>query len=580
MIASPHAEDSRLLPVAAAIARGEPVDWASAPAGADAETTTVLDELRVLEGLSRAAHPIPDTWGPFTITGELGHGSYGTVYRAHDSSLGLEIALKVIRPHTPGDEASAARALREARLVAQVHHPHVVRIFRADRLGDEVGISMELLDGQTLHQLVRANGPFSAKETLLIGGELCQAVAAVHGARLLHGDIKANNVMRAQGGRTVLMDFGAGSDGKAMRGHRPLQTAGTPVYLAPEVRAGEPPSVASDIYSLGVLLFFLATGTYPVSADVLDAGESIFRPQPARRLLRDVRADLPESFNHVVERALAERPGDRYGTIGEFEAAIDGALRNDRRPMPVPPPTRWPLGLAAAAVVTLLGVSYQLWPQDTGRQDPRATTTPPAAPTLAPIEPAAASAYQVEAAFYRHQRGTDIRLQSGARVSPGDELSLRIESSVPVYVYVVNEDDRGASYLLFPLRDQQPSNPLPAGTRHEIPGVVKGERIRWKIDTAGGREHFLVFVTPDPPTPALDRVFAQLKRPSFDAPVVAEPLNNDLVGALRGVGGLVKAPPAAPGARLSTEFADPLPDAPEHASGVWVRQLTLENPVR
>jgi hypothetical protein len=412
--------------------------------------------------------------GPFTITGELGHGS-AAPRRA--SQPRARIALKVIRPRTPGDDLPPGRCARRA---SSLNHPRVVRVFWAG-IGAEVGISMELLRGQTLHQLVRANGPFSAKETLLIGSELCQAVAAVHGAQLLHGDIKANNVMRAQGGRTVLMDFGAGYDFKAGQGHAHRQTAGTPVYLAPEVHAGESASVASDIYSLGVLLFFLAANCYGAERR---AGCRTRLRHGARRLLHGI----SQVVHSRCQRAIAERPEHRYATMGEFEAALDRALRNED-PIPPPSPVPWrQLALAAAAAVTLLGVGYLAWPIGSGNQEQVATGTPGAVqpPTISELAPA--GAYQVEAAFYRHQGGADVRLQSGARVAPGDELSLRIQSSVPVYVYVVNEDDRGASYLLFPLPDQQLTNPLAAGARHEIPGMVNGERIRWAVDTAGGRE--------------------------------------------------------------------------------------------
>jgi hypothetical protein len=149
---------------------------------------------------------------------------------------------------------------------------------------------------------------------------------------------------------------------------------------------------------------------------------------------------------------------------------------------------------------------------------------------------------------------------------------------VPIYAYVVNEDERGNSFLLFPLPGQALGNPLPAGVRHEIPGRVNGEPLRWVVDTAGGREHFLVFVTPNAPTPAFERMFAALRRPSLGAPVLAAPLTGDLVGALRGVGGLAKAPPAPATPSLSGQFTTALPEKGETATGVWVRQLTLENP--
>jgi eukaryotic-like serine/threonine-protein kinase len=574
MTENTHAEDSHVLPVAGAIARGEAVDWASVIRAADPETTTVLDELRALEGLRHAANPIPDAWGPFEIVRELGQGSYGTVYAARDPNLGIDVALKVIRPRTAGDSASTARALREARLLAQINDTHIVRVFWAERIGDEVGIAMELVRGQTLHHLVRANGPFSASETMLIGLDLCKAVAGVHAAHLLHGDIKANNVMRAHGGRTVLMDFGAGHDLKDAQGCSLHQTIGTPAYLAPEVHDGGPPTAASDIYSLGVLLFYLVTGTYPVR----DAGYATSGPQ-SRHLLRDLRPDLPKPFVHVVERAMAEAPEARYASAGELEAALDRALREDNvvPPPPRPPVPRWLMAVAAAVTLALGGVGYLAWPDRT--TETAAVTGP--TPGTTPAAVTGVGDYRVEAAFYRREGATDVRLRPGARVTKGDELSLRIQSSVPVYAYVVNEDDQGESYLLFPLPDQRLTNPLPAATRHEIPGMVGGEQIRWEVSSAGGREHFLVFVTPEPPSPAFQRMFEGLARPSFGQPLVAQELTSDLVGALRGVGGLTKAPAAtAPGGRLAEQFAVPLPESEETARGVWVRQLTLENPAK
>jgi serine/threonine protein kinase len=576
MAARPHAEDPRLLSVAGTIARGERVDWAAVPTDADPETTTVLNELRSLEGLCQAGHPIPDTWGPFAITGEIGHGSYGTVYSALDANLGVEIALKVMQAGEGDDEFDTTRALHEARLLAQISHPNVVRVYRAERIGHEVGIAMELVRGRTLHALVRANGPFSADETMLIGVDLCRAVAAVHGARLLHGDIKANNVMRAHGGRTVLMDFGAGHDLKGGPERWSRRTAGTPLYLAPEVLDGEPRTKASDIYSLGILLYYLATGTYPVDGHTRTNVERQHALRGPRRLLRDVRPDLPDPFICVVDRATSERPDDRYQTAGEFEAALNRA-RRDEQPVParaaVP---RWVLPLAAAVAVTMLGVGYQRW---TSGPDMPATPGETAAglmsPSPAPVP--APDSYEVEAAFYRHQGGAAMRLQPGARVAPGEQLSLQIQTSVPSYVYVVNEDDRGESFLLFPLPGQHLANPVPPGQRHEIPGVVNGERITWEVTTAGGREHFLVFVSPEPPSPAFERMFANLPRPTADAPV-AQRVPDELVTALRGVGGLAKSPTRPAGERLSDDFAVPLPDTRETARGIWVRQLTLENP--
>jgi serine/threonine protein kinase len=578
------ADDPQLLAVASSIADGVAVDWSKATIDPDNATTAVLDELRALEGVSRRSQAVPDRWGPFAIRGEIGHGSYGTVYRAHDGNLNVDVALKVIRPRA-GGPSGGDRALNEARLLAQVNHPNVIRVFQAERVGSEVGVAMELVRGRTLDDLVSHEGPFSAREAMLIGVDICCALAAVHGAQLVHGDVKAQNVMRATGGRTVLMDFGAGYDAKTdeAAGRR---LAGTPLYLAPEIFEGAARTPVSDVYSVGVLLFYLATGAFPVEGQTGTEVRRRHALAAPRRRLRDVRPDLPDAFIHVVERAAAERPQQRHQTAGELEAELKQALLPEAA-KPVPPaPVTWPrLFVAAAAVIVGLG-AWLAYDRDTVVDAPvsvatasTASTGLPSTLTAAPAA-AAADAYRIEAAFYREQGRQDVRLAPGARVAPGDRLSLHVTSSVPTYVYVVNEDDLGASFLLFPLPGFETANPLPAGQAHEIPGKVNGTRVFWTVSSAGGREHFLIFASPNPLSPAFQRVFDALPRPSANAAVLGQPLSSDLVSVLRGVGGLTTAPAPVAGPGLRAEFGSPLPGGEETARGVWVRQLTLENPRR
>ncbi len=125
---------------------------------------------------------------------------------------------------------------------------------------------MKIIRGQTLKEMLVERGPFGAEEAAVIGRDLCQALAAVHARGLVHRDVKAQNVMREVGGQTILMDFGAGQHVDAV--HDSLK--GSPAYVAPEVLAGAPATARSDIYSLGVLLFHLVTGDFPVTASTWD----------------------------------------------------------------------------------------------------------------------------------------------------------------------------------------------------------------------------------------------------------------------------------------------------------------------
>lgn len=141
MTANHGVDDPRLMAVASSISAGTPVSWDQTP-DEDPETTAVIDELRVIEGLSRLSEPVPLTWGQFEIRGEIGRGSYGTVYHAFDPQLNIEIALKVIRPRAIDVAFDAARALNEARFLAQINHPNVVRV-----LGGSRGPGRRRIDG-------------------------------------------------------------------------------------------------------------------------------------------------------------------------------------------------------------------------------------------------------------------------------------------------------------------------------------------------------------------------------------------------------------------------------------------------
>lgn len=311
------------------------------------------------------------TWGSLQILQEIGYGGFGVVYRAWEPSLTREVALKIIRPREPNPEALAG-ILREGQLLARVRHPNVVTVYGAQQIGDEVGLWMEFVSGRSLSDLVKRDGPRAASEAAVIGISLCQAIAAVHQAGVLHRDIKAHNVMRESGGRIVLMDFGAGQLLEAPR-HPEERAIGTPAYMAPEVLAGGRASVRSDIYSIGILLYYLVTGAYPVEGstwtDFLRA-----HARSERRPLGDARPDVPAGFVRIVEKATSLEADERYPSPGAMLADLSaiatgniirakrsGKTDSRRRRVPEPKPAvnHWrvpAMVVAPVLLVLLLGI--------------------------------------------------------------------------------------------------------------------------------------------------------------------------------------------------------------------------------
>ena len=562
-------EDIRLLTVAQSISEGTPVDWNEVEKQLDPSSRAIVSELKVLEDMARIHEENPKKWGPFEIVGEIARGAFGTVYTARDSALGVTLALKVIRPRSPDVPIDPEKALNEARLLAKITHPNVVRVYRADRIGDEVGVAMELVNGQTLDDLVQKQSAFSAREATLVGIDLCQALAAVHRSGALHGDIKAHNVMRGVDGRIVLMDLGAGKDLNIPRRSVGSDFVGTPLYMAPEVFAGQARSKSTDIYSLGVLLYYLVSRKYPVEGSTRTEVERGHQ-QPARRVpLRDVRPDLPDAFVRVVDQAVAERPEDRFQSAGELEAALAATM------VPRPRP-RWKEIAVAAAMLLAAALGIAIYRGQSQPPGPARPGEDAAASAKAAVPPPADS-YRIKAMLKRDRDGAELPLASGARLGLAERLSMDLDLSAPAYVYVVNEDERGNSYLLFPLRDLEPVNPLPAG-HHRLPGLLAGEKLYWQVTSAGGREHFLVIVSPTR-SATFEKMFAGLPSPVLNQQISYPKLSSEALGALRSVGGLAVAPSLKhEQLRATPGFAMPLIDQEETTQGVWIRQATFENP--
>ena len=301
-----------------------------------------------------------DRWGPFESLQRVGRGSFGEVYRAFDPTLQRHVALKLLLPRGLDRDAEASSLLKEARAMARVRHPNVVPIYGVDEHQGRVGFWSDFVQGQTLSDLVATQGSLGAREAALVGIDVCRAVGAVHAAGFIHRDIKSGNVMREKGGRILLMDFGltyeSGTDNNR---------SGTPAYMAPELLTGQPATISSDIYAVGVLLFNLLTAQYPVEG--VDLGKlRAAHGAGARRTLLDARPDLPQALAHVVETAIQPDPQKRFGSAGQLVAALSEAIGMGSVTMAGPPPGKprvfraWMLAPAAAVAAALLLVLPQV----------------------------------------------------------------------------------------------------------------------------------------------------------------------------------------------------------------------------
>lgn len=638
--------DERLVEWAQAIADGRAVDWERLRA-ATPELAASISALRLvetvisahrspaaLEGGRAAEAPTPAiataaptqtpgpafpplspdaAWGPLRLLEKIGEGTYGEVFRAFDPALEVDVAVKILR-RSSRDEAATETFFEEARRLARVRHPNVLHVYGAAVHDGRVGIWSELVRGRTLEDRVITDGPFGAREAAVIGIDLCSAVAAVHRAGLLHRDLKTQNVMREQGGRVVLMDFGSMSE-LARTPPAPGGPYGTPITVAPELLRGEAATRATDVYGLGVLLYRLVTARYPVEATSL--AELVERHQRGEWTpLHEIRPDLPGGFVDVVERALNADPKRRFPGPGALERALRGTLDSagagaagaGARDGGVAvgrggvvgagtsgalPAWLRPAGIAFA---TLVAIAVGLFAADLIERSRTPESGSERAPALVKSEQRAAGpsgeissgadqpvigapggALEASAVLYR-QRGAAVEvLSDGGSVAAGDGLYLEIESREPIHVYAVDEDEAGRVFVLFPLAGFEPRNPLQADVRHRLPGRRNGRAENWRVTFAGGTEEVTVIAS-RAALGQLEQDLTRLPHAIPGAPVAGDESAPHGIQA-RGIGGTAPtqgavAEPGAPMRELSGVLRA-LENRAARDGDVWVWALTL-----
>jgi hypothetical protein len=556
--------------LAARLSRNEAVDFDVAERGADtAQERQLVRNLRLVSLVADASRTewseledetvtlsdsdqgaagstVMPTFGHLNLLEKLGAGGFGEVYRAWDTRLNRAVALKLLQVERDLGPDGEQALLSEARSLARVEHPHVARVYGVEQHGGRLGIWMELVEGFDLKSLVRENGVLAPREVAIAGAQVARALEAIHAAGLLHRDVKPQNVLIGPEGRAVLVDLGAAQWRRGQEGATDI--SGTPSYMAPEVLRGEQPaSPRSDVYSLGVTLFYALTGDLPVQGTLRELRDADARGQ--RRRLASLRPDLPAKLRDIVEKACHRDVEARYANVAD--------LARDLEAWSAPP--RWTrrrmLAAAAVAVVAAGVAAVALW------------RSPTSAPPLSA---------QVELSAFRD--GAWRPLPATEAIGPGDRVQITVQLNRDAYVYVFNRDAEGSTVVLFPMAGGGPDNPLAAGRPQSLPGLIEGRRMGWGFTPVEGSEEFLVLAS-EAPLEAFERemirhtavdVGGGLKVRALDGASMEVAMKN-----ARGVMGLVDVDDAPPPQGDLFSLADEITQ--QTGPDLWMQRLTLRN---
>ena len=272
----------------------------------------------------------------YRILEKLGVGGQGTVYKATDTKLGRSVVVKVLPPELTAREANLKRFEREARLASSLDHPNICTIFDLDEVDGVHFIAMQHVEGKNVRQLVGGH-PLELKSALLIAIQVADALAVAHARGIIHRDVKSGNVMVTPAGQVKILDFGLAKlldeeEAGAAGIHRTELTEvgvpyGTATYAAPEQARGDRVDKRADIFSTGVLLYEMVTGTWPFRGkSTIDVRHAVLydSPKPLAEMRRD---PLPARLQQILDKAIAKDPRDRYQKMEDMRDDLRSVLQ-------------------------------------------------------------------------------------------------------------------------------------------------------------------------------------------------------------------------------------------------------------
>ncbi len=372
------------------------------------------------------------TIGKYRITGQVGRGATGIVYRAVDGTLDREVAIKVLNPDLANPDI-IKRFRVEATTLARLNHPEIATIFELLPSGTDLLMVMELVRGETLDELLERVGPMSPGLAARIIERILSALEHAHRAGIVHRDMKPANVMVTTAGGVKIMDFGIAR----VRGAEHMTIdgllMGTPAYMAPEQGLGEEVDERTDLYSVGVMLYRLLTGALPFKADSPIAMLQR-KVVDAPRALNQQREGLPEWCEAVVQRALARSPADRFQTAEEFRDALCRATGPDQT-----------IDIAKAFAIRERGASTPSEPEGANAPAVSRTETLVAAGAVihSPDEPGLGSPVNAAKPVRRRVKAAGLGQRRNATVVQIGAIVAALVASVAMLAYVAPRHPAG-----------------------------------------------------------------------------------------------------------------------------------------
>jgi Tol biopolymer transport system component/tRNA A-37 threonylcarbamoyl transferase component Bud32 len=316
--------------------------------------------------------------GPYEILGTLGAGGMGEVYRARDSRLGREVAIKVLPTERMADESRKRRFVQEARAASALNHPNIITIYEIESAEGFDFIVMELVAGKTLDTLIPRHG-MRLGELLRVATPLADALAAAHGTGIVHRDLKPANVMVTPEGVVKVLDFGlakltqaeeaSSEDGTTLdaqaRLSRPGTVAGTPGYMSPEQTGGGDVDARSDVFSFGAVLYEMATGRRAFAGkSASETLAAVVRDQP--KAPRELVPEIPEALERLIVRCLRKEPERRYQHISDVKVELQEIKEDSDSAAAAPVRARsrrrfWVAATLAGLLSVAASVAWLLW---------------------------------------------------------------------------------------------------------------------------------------------------------------------------------------------------------------------------